>query len=65
MQQPSMDLALAEATALQMETLELGAESRFDRVFMVAEQAGSTAHVTQTEEFAAWMTARARQPCRR
>jgi hypothetical protein len=59
MQYPNEALATAEAAALEMETMELGAESRFDEVFAAAEQAGTTDTVTQTQEFADWMAARA------
>jgi hypothetical protein len=53
------ELALTEAAAIRIESLEQAAETRFDRVFESAQAGGNTGVALQTDEFRDWMQARA------
>ncbi|WBY02802.1 hypothetical protein PE066_04490 [Ramlibacter tataouinensis] len=53
------ELAMVEAAALRIESLEHAAERRFDEVHAAAVAQGSAEQALETSEFAAWMAARA------
>ncbi len=53
------ELAMVEAAALRIESLEQAAERRFDEVHAAAEANGAVELALDTSEFASWMAARA------